>query len=230
MGIAIAIIIILSWLFHQSHTLLYGVVDLSNMTFYFHIVFQMFLFTGLFITAHDAMHGTVAKNKMLNRIIGTVSTFFYAGLSYNKLLKNHFNHHKFPASESDPDFSVKNQKFIVWWLTFLFRYASLSQIIIMALVFNILKIWIEEINLFIFWILPVLLSSLQLFYFGTYKPHKLPHSHDMTEHNSRTLRKNHLYAFVTCYFFGYHLEHHINPGIPWWRLYSLKNNYMLFKK
>lgn len=222
MGIAIAIIIILSWLFHQSYILIYSVADLSIPLFYLHIFIQMFLFTGLFITAHDAMHRTVSKNKMVNRIIGTVSTFFYAGLSYNKLLKNHFNHHQYPASESDPDFSTKSQNFLMWWASFLFRYTSISQIVIMALAFNLLKIWIVEINLFLFWILPVLLSSLQLFYFGTYKPHKLPHSHEMTKHKSRTLRKNHLYAFVTCYFFGYHLEHHTNPGIPWWKLYKEK--------
>jgi beta-carotene ketolase (CrtW type) len=23
---------------------------------------------------------------------------------------------------------------------------------------------------------------------------------------------------VSCYFFGYHLEHHAYPYLPWWRL------------
>jgi beta-carotene/zeaxanthin 4-ketolase len=222
MGLIIAFIIILSWLFHQIYILLFGIVDLTNIIFYLHILLQAFLFTGLFITAHDAMHGTVVKNKRLNRAIGTISTFFYAGLSYSKLLKNHTYHHKYPASKSDPDFSDKSQNFFIWWLTFLFRYSSFSQIFLMAVFFNVLKIWIAEINIFLFWILPVFLSSIQLFYFGTYKPHKLPHSNEMTKHNSRTLNKNHLYAFLTCYFFGYHLEHHLNPGIPWWKLYKEK--------
>lgn len=222
MGLIIALIIILSWLVHQAYVLLYGFVDLTNITFYLHILIQMFLFTGLFITAHDAMHGTVATNKTLNRIIGTISTFLYAGLSYFQLLKNHSNHHKYPASESDPDFNIKTQNFFIWWLSFLFKYSSLSQILIMAVLFNVLKIWIAEINLFLFWLLPVFLSSIQLFYFGTYKPHKLPHSEEMTKHKSRTLNKNHFYAFLTCYFFGYHLEHHNNPGIPWWKLYKEK--------
>ena len=46
--------------------------------------------------------------------------------------------------------------------------------------------------------------------------------HDMLPYNSRTEKKNHLYAFVTCYFFGYHSEHHRSPQTPWWKMYSLK--------
>lgn len=25
-------------------------------------------------------------------------------------------------------------------------------------------------------------------------------------------------SFLTCYYFGYHLEHHLYPNVPWWRL------------
>ncbi|RZL43682.1 MAG: fatty acid desaturase, partial [Pedobacter sp.] len=28
--------------------------------------------------------------------------------------------------------------------------------------------------------------------------------------------------FITCYFFGYHLEHHQKPATPWWQLYKSK--------
>lgn len=222
MGIIIAIIVLLSWITHLVYTLVFSQANFSDPLFYLHILIQAHLYTGLFITAHDAMHGTVLKNKTVNKIIGSISTFLYAGLSYNKLLKNHSDHHKFPATSSDPDYLATSQNFLIWYFTFLYRYASISQIVIMAIAFNLLKIWIAEINLFMFWILPVFLSSIQLFYFGTFKPHKLPHSDEMTKHNSRTLSKNHIYAFLTCYFFGYHLEHHVKPGIPWWRLYREK--------
>jgi fatty acid desaturase len=29
---------------------------------------------------------------------------------------------------------------------------------------------------------------------------------------------------LTCYFFGYHWEHHEAPGIPWWQLYLTKHH------
>jgi beta-carotene ketolase (CrtW type) len=27
---------------------------------------------------------------------------------------------------------------------------------------------------------------------------------------------------LSCYFFGYHFEHHDSPGTPWWRLWRVK--------
>ncbi|GAB4146279.1 MAG: hypothetical protein Fur0015_12970 [Ignavibacteriales bacterium] len=93
----------------------------------------------------------------------------------------------------------------------------------MAIVFNVLKIWFAEINIWFFLVIPSFLGSLQLFYFGTYLPHKFPHSEQMKPHNARTQKKNHLLAMLSCYFFGYHFEHHENPGIPWWKLYETKS-------
>jgi beta-carotene ketolase (CrtW type) len=90
----------------------------------------------------------------------------------------------------------------------------------MAIIFNILKIWIPESNLFFFWVLPSLLSTLQLFYFGTWLPH---HGEHDNKHQSGSQHKNHLVAFLTCYFFGYHYEHHDSPGTPWWKLWQIKN-------
>jgi beta-carotene/zeaxanthin 4-ketolase len=33
---------------------------------------------------------------------------------------------------------------------------------------------------------------------------------------------NHYVAFFTCYFFGYHHEHHAFPYLPWWKLAEAK--------
>ena len=52
------------------------------------IVWQTFLYTGLFITAHDAMHGIVfPKNIKINNLIGRVAVSVYALFSYDNLLK-----------------------------------------------------------------------------------------------------------------------------------------------
>ena len=76
------------------------------------ILWQTFLYTGLFITAHDAMHGAVfPQNHKLNNFVGSVALFFYALFPYKKLLKKHGLHHNHPASEIDPDFhDGKKQK------------------------------------------------------------------------------------------------------------------------
>lgn len=93
----------------------------------------------------------------------------------------------------------------------------------MAAIFNILLIFFTELQLIIFWVIPSILATFQLFYFGTFLPHKLPHTENMEPHNSRTLPRNHFWAFISCYFFGYHSEHHSSPETPWWRLYQVKN-------
>lgn len=197
-------------------------VNFSSPIFYIHIFIQAYLYTGLFITGHDAMHGTVSKNKKFNKVIGTIATFLFAGLSYNRLIKNHFMHHKHPGKESDPDFYTKSQNFFVWWGMFMIRYTTITQLIIMAVAFNILKIWFNDLTLIMFWIIPAFLGTLQLFFFGTYLPHRYPHTETMLPHNARTQKKNHLWAMLSCYFFGYHHEHHESPGTPWWQLYKMK--------
>uniref|UniRef100_A0A7V3E5U6 Fatty acid desaturase n=1 Tax=Ignavibacterium album TaxID=591197 RepID=A0A7V3E5U6_9BACT len=222
MGVIIGCLIILLWFFHLYYILNYVPVNFTSPVFYLHILIQAYLYTGLFITGHDAMHRTVSKNRFVNDWIGRIATFLFAGMSYKRLIKNHFMHHKFPGEGKDPDFNTHTQNFFLWWLIFLYRYTTLVQLIIMAITFNLLKIRFKEISVWMFWVIPAFLGTFQLFYFGTYLPHKKPHTEEMQPHNARTLRKNHLIAMLTCYFFGYHHEHHESPGTPWWKLYQLK--------
>lgn len=222
MGIAIAIIIISLWGAHLFYVLSYVAVDFTSPLFYLHVIFQSYLYTGLFITGHDAMHGTVARAKAVNSFFGYISTFLFAGLSYKMLQKNHLEHHRHPGEEGDPDFSMKTQNFWLWYFSFMKHYATILQIIIMAVLFNLLKLIFPEISIWFFWVIPAFLGSLQLFYFGTYKPHMKPHTEDMEPHKARSQKLNHLWAMLSCYFFGYHHEHHESPRTPWWQLYKLK--------
>ncbi|MFD1257933.1 fatty acid desaturase [Mucilaginibacter terrae] len=192
-------------------------VNFANPLLYLLILVQMHLYTGLFITAHDAMHDTVSANKTVNNTIGYVVTFLYAAFFYSKLYTKHHKHHKHVHSHDDPDYHEGN--FVAWYIRFIRNYLSIWQVIFMAVLFNVLKIWVPQSNLILFWVLPSLLSTLQLFYFGTYLPHKGEHNN---QYHSRTQSKNHVLAFFTCYFFGYHYEHHASPATPWWKLWQLK--------
>jgi beta-carotene ketolase (CrtW type) len=168
------------------------------------------------------MHRLVSKNPTINKTIGYLSTFLFAALSYKKLVKNHFLHHKYPATKKDPDYCMRSQNFFIWYFTFLYRYSTLLQLLVMATVFNLLKIWFPEINIWLFWVIPAFWGSLQLFFFGTYLPHRKPHNENMAPHQARTQKKNHFWAMVSCYFFGYHYEHHDDVHVPWWQLYKTK--------
>jgi beta-carotene ketolase (CrtW type) len=193
-------------------------LSLKQPLLYVFVLVQMHLYTGLFITAHDAMHGTVApQNKKLNNFLGQVCTLFYALFPLQKLYSKHHQHHQFVHSDQDPDYY--NGNFFIWYFQFIKQYITWWQIVGMAIIYNILEIWITEQNLLFFWVVPSLLSTLQLFYFGTYLPHKGEHEN---KHQSKTQKKNHLWAFFSCYFFGYHYEHHDSPATPWWRLWKEK--------
>ncbi|WP_216359275.1 fatty acid desaturase [Pedobacter sp. AJM] len=215
-GVLIAIAVIALW-FTSLFFLLHWNFAWSNPLVYLMIFVQMHLYTGLFITAHDAMHGTISPNKTVNNFIGYLSVFLYAGFFYNRLYTKHHKHHRHVHTTDDPDFAPHG--FWKWYFRFMLNYVTVIQLIIMAAAFNVLQIWFKQQNLLLFWVLPSLLSTFQLFYFGTYQPHKGDHEN---EYHSSTLQKNHLLAFFTCYFFGYHLEHHQKPATPWWQLYKTK--------
>ncbi|TKC00124.1 fatty acid desaturase [Pedobacter cryophilus] len=212
-----AFIIIFLWLgcivlFMSTH------LSFSNPLIYLLTLIQMHLYTGLFITAHDAMHGTVAPhNQKLNSLIGQVSTALYALFPFGNLNTKHHKHHQFVHTKEDPDYHQGN--FFIWYFSFIKQYITWWQIVAMAIIYNVLKIWIIEQNLLMFWVIPSLLSTLQLFYFGTYLPHKGEHQN---KHQSKSQSKNHIWAFFSCYFFGYHYEHHDSPVTPWWKLWQQK--------
>ena len=222
MGVVIALTIMGLWGGHLFYIISFVEVSWQSPWMYLHMLIQAYLYTGLFITGHDAMHRTVSNIKWLNNSIGYIAVFLFAGMYYPRLIKNHWEHHKYPGSEKDPDYYVKSRNFWVWWFMFMVRYTTFWQILAMAIMFNLLKLQFAVPSLVVFWIIPAFLGTFQLFYFGTFLPHRQPHTSEMGKHKARTLKKNHLWAMLSCYFFGYHYEHHAAPGTPWWRLYKAK--------
>ena len=215
-GVIIALSVILLWML-SLRFLLEWTFSWSNPFTYIMVLVQMHLHTGLFITAHDAMHGTISSRKNINFYIGSVCSALYALFPYRRLYRKHHEHHRYVHSEKDPDFHPGG--FLQWYFQFIRSYLSIWQLLGMAILFNLLKLWFPETNLLLFWVLPSLLSTLQLFYFGTWLPH---HGEHENRHHSRSLKKNHLLAFLSCYFFSYHFEHHDSPQTPWWELWRLK--------
>jgi beta-carotene/zeaxanthin 4-ketolase len=225
-GLLSALIIIVVWLASLIFALSSELSRVPVGLIVLMMLWQTFLYTGLFITAHDAMHGAVFPgNKNVNKFFGVLSVSLYALFSYALLLDKHWRHHRFSGTEQDPDFHDGRHKgFWRWYFHFMFTYIGWKQILGMAIVFNVLNhlLGIPTLNLLLFWVTPALLSTLQLFYFGTFLPHRELEEPFTDKHRARSNDYRVLLSFLSCYHFGYHWEHHAYPYVPWWKLPSMR--------
>ena len=221
-GILISTAIIVAWLASLVILLARDLNAMSPFIILSGILWQTWLYTGLFIVAHDAMHGRVyPENRMINDIFGRFALTLYAFLSFSFLRNKHWDHHKYPASTNDPDFNEGvHSSFLRWYLKFMKSYWSWGQVIAMAIAFNILShlVKIPMLNLILFWILPAIASTFQLFYFGTYLPHRETTQGFKDKHRARSNEYPVLLSLITCFHFGYHWEHHAFPNLAWWQL------------
>jgi beta-carotene/zeaxanthin 4-ketolase len=183
---------------------------------------QCWLSVGLFIVAHDAMHGSLAPFRpRLNQWIGQLALAVYAGFRFTPLNREHHQHHRHAGTPEDPDFDARPPHgFGRWYLNFMLHYFGWRELAVLtalvAVYVGILQA--PMVNLLVFWALPALLSSLQLFTFGTYLPHRPGHDTFSDRHRSRSNDLPVWLSLLTCYHFGYHHEHHDQPAVPWWRL------------
>ena len=223
MGLALAAAIFAGWA--GLHLYAMFVFDLTWKTLPAALLIgavQCWLSVGLFIVSHDAMHGSlIPRGGRLNGIIGGALLFLYAGFGWRKMRAAHFAHHKAPGSAEDPDFSVRHStRFWPWYGTFLRRYFGWPSLLFVGTVVTVywavLGVPVEKIVLL--YGLPAIASSLQLFYFGTYRPHRHDGEAFADRHNARSEGFGSFASLVSCFHFGYHHEHHRAPHLPWWRL------------
>ncbi len=188
---------------------------------------QVWLSVGVFIVCHDAMHGSLAPGfTRINSAVGAVLLMLYAGFNWRTLRDAHFTHHKLSGHKGDPDFDEDNPgHFLRWYWTFFKRYFGWQSLIFVNAVVG-LYLFVFDVpflQIFVLYGAPALLSSLQLFYFGTYRPHhQSPMSPFADRHNARSNDFGVLASLASCFHFGYHLEHHRQPEVPWWALPAAK--------
>ena len=190
------------------------------------VLLRAFLHTGLFITTHEAIHGTIIPgNRRVNDLIGSITSRLYALLPYRTLFKNHMLHHRYPASEQDPDFDQSAQNnLLFWYIKFMTEYLKGRQAWVLLIGMTIIFytfLWGLQIpisNIFLFWVIPILISSMQLFTFGIFLPHRQPKAGYSDRHRAKSSNLSVFWSFIACYHFDYHWEHHEYPNLPWYRL------------
>ncbi|MGG6241704.1 fatty acid desaturase [Nodosilinea sp. AN01ver1] len=194
------------------------------------VLVRTFLHTGLFIVTHEAIHNNISSSHRLNDAFGYITSWLYALLPYQLLAKNHRLHHRFPATEQDPDYcDTERGGFWLWYIQFMKTYQSgqqfqVSLIGFTLVFFGFLACQVSLVNVILFWVLPVVLSSLQLFTFGIFLPHRQRDNAADCGHYISSIRLPVFWSFITCYHFGYHREHHSHPHLPWYQLPQIYRN------
>lgn len=193
------------------------------------VLVRTFLQTGLFIVAHDAMHGSLMPARpRLNHRLGHLALTLYACLPYDDCLEKHRQHHQAPGSPNDPDFhDGVHPHPVSWYLHFMRGYLSTPQIFWLAAAWICTAALMSPaaptlpLNIVVFWVVPLVLSSVQLFMFGTYLPHRQVQAGDRATHRVESLPLPALISLLSCYHFGFHWEHHQHPEAAWYELPGL---------
>ncbi len=221
---SLAGLILFAWAAIHVYGIFFVEVTLSPWLFCL-LLLQTWLSVGVYIVAHDAIHGSLfPASRKAGNIVGAVAVWLYAGFYYRKIVSSHYAHHRYPGSEEDPDFAVASpSRLLAWYGLFMRRYFGVAELVGMMLrvgVYILLGAKLQ--NILLFFALPGLLSSFQLFYFGTYLPHRHTQMDGGAEfrdhHRARSNEFGYLASLLTCFHFGYHHEHHVHPAVPWWQL------------
>ncbi len=222
-GLALAFAIVFGWACLHVYAMFFFELRWATIPLALAIVLiQCWLSVGLFIVSHDAMHGSlVPRGGRINDIVGGFLLFIYAGFSWRRMRDAHFAHHRAPGSADDPDFSADHPShFWPWYAEFLKRYFGWQSVVFVFTV--VLTYWlafgvpVEKIVLL--YGVPAIASSMQLFYFGTFRPHRHRDDRFADHHNARSDSFGTMASLATCFHFGYHHEHHLAPHVPWWQL------------
>jgi len=237
-GLALAVAIIGGWLAAHIYSVFFFQFTLESWPWAVGLVLiNTWLSVGLFIVAHDCMHGSLVPfHPSINRAVGRICLILYAGFSFDELNRKHHLHHRHAGTHDDPDFHVHHRHagthddpdfhdrppygYWRWFGNFLAEYFSWRQFAHMTvrILVYVLVLGASVENALLLWWVPALLSALQLFTFGTYLPHRPERLPFSDRHRTRSNEYSWLLSLLTCFHFGYHHEHHLEPNVPWWRL------------
>ena len=226
-SVSIASIILICWLVSLIELLKLDISNLSWVWILAGVGVRSFLHTGIFIIIHEAIHGVIVSSRQVNDRIGSVACLLYAFLPYQAMSINHHLHHRHPATQEDPDFFDDSNNYLRWYWSFMQKYQHGKQFWIlfwgMTVVFWLLIfLQVSVANIFLFWVIPIIISSLQLFTFGIFLPHRKTAAAYSDRHRARTINYPVFLSFLACYHFGYHWEHHQYPHLPWYKLPSVR--------
>ena len=220
-GLLLAALILLGWLATLVLLLPLTPGQLPPSLLVLAVLARTFLQTGLFIVGHDAMHGVLLPGcRRWNDRLGRLVLLLYGALPYSRCRDKHHQHHHRPGTAGDPDFHAPGRGFVLaWYGRFMAGYLRPLPLTLLVSAWGGLALASSVWAVALFCVLPLLLSSLQLFLVGTYLPHRgQGEGPEADRHRSISLALPEGLSLLACYHFGYHREHHQAPQLAWHQL------------
>ncbi len=197
---------------------------------------------GISLFTHEAVHGTLARNKSLNAIFGAVCAMpVLQNFSAYRVL--HLRHHQHLGEEGDPDHYANYTKWS--WLVFCMNWARLlvgypvyviaipilgfkhgdraaragilAEVAATALLAAV--VWLSPIPaswIWQAWAIPMIFINTMVNIRGMSQHTLLEHAEDEVK-GTRSILTGPVVRFFMCNE-NYHLEHHLYPGVPWHQL------------
>lgn len=230
-GLAFALAVLLVWTASLFWLLASDLHTWSVPALVMVVVLRSLVQTALFIVGHDAMHGTLLPEQpKANDGLGQLVLTLYALLPWRRSRLNHRRHHRAPGSLRDPDFHG-GRGLAGWFRRFLGAYLPWPRLLALVSAWCLLALlggshWPQAaLRLLLAWILPLLLSALQLFVVGTVLPHRRAEACG-NRHRAESLALPPWLSLLACYHFGYHWEHHEYPNVPWFGLAGVRRQHL----
>ena len=197
---------------------------------------------GISLFTHEAVHGTLCRNRVLNDVLGAVCALpvLQNGSAYRVL---HLRHHRHLGEDGDPDHYENYTRwswmvFLMNWLRLLigypvyivaipilgFRYGSAAQRVgivaeVVALGVLAAAIWCSPVPrmwLVWGWLVPMLIINTLVNFRGMSQHTLLEEASDEVR-GTRSILTGPVVRYFMCNE-NFHLEHHLYPGVPWHRL------------
>lgn len=231
-GLLLTTLIGLAWLVTLISLLSMDLTRLPSWLILVALLLRTELQTGLFIAGHDGMHRLLLPARPLwNDRLAAIALALYAALPYRACRRNHQLHHRRAANAGDPDGPPDRRSGPVrWYVHFMAGYLTPAQMgwllsgwALLALAFRPINST-APLNVLLFCTLPLLLSSCQLFVFGTYLPHRGQWANP-GQHHADSLDLPPWLSLLTCFHFGYHREHHDHPDLAWFELPAARQRF-----
>jgi beta-carotene/zeaxanthin 4-ketolase len=230
-GLAFALAVLLAWTASLIGLLVSDLWTWSPAALTLAVLMRTLLQSGLFIVGHDAMHRTLLPGQpQANDRLGQLVLTLYALLPWRRSRLNHRCHHRAPGSPLDPDFHG-GTGLAGWFRRFLGAYLAWPRLLALISAWTLLILlapspWPQAAaRVLLAWILPLLLSALQLFVVGTVLPHRRGEACG-NRHRAESLALPPWLSLLACYHFGYHWEHHEYPQVPWFGLAIVRRQHL----